>query len=310
MQELDNRVNKLDNLGLLTNGSFSVKETLQSLFERVNAKDEGDTLSVPFSLRNALSNLEKRIEALENACKHNYTYDWVYTYIKDRQHEKIKRCSNCDRTYGETEEESCNKITKYIYNNNQTHYSLSTCENCGGWLEPGATEVCVVKNYTYVQLDDGVSHIKKEECDICNGTIKESQEPCTIVGDECTECHRKVHSHNHIDEVTTAPTCENDGVKTWTCSCGDWYTEGIPALGHSTSCGICSECGKCIGHNESAYCEVHKTHYCPYCQSEEHTSCIEGCALHPGQGTSGYCDSHGITYCTGCYTTCPVCNPK
>lgn len=284
MQELDDRVNKLDNRGLLTNGSFYVKETLQSLFKRVNAKDEQGTLSVPFSLLIALSNLEKRIEALENACKHNYTFDWVYTYIEDRQHEKIKRCSNCNKKYGETITEPCNKVTQYKYNNNQHHYSLSTCENCHGWLEQGKEEECVPKNvYIYEQLD-GVNHIKKVECDICDGTMTKTLEPCTIVGDECTECHYKTHSHNYTDEITTSPTCETDGEKTWTCSCGDFYTEKIFALGHAWV-------------TQEATCVSRETQYCENCGKPNPSFSGQGPLEHD---YSGYCNDCGYNFCSRC----------
>ena len=40
------------------------------------------------------------------------------------------------------------------------------------------------------------------------------------------------HTHNYTPAVTTDPTCEAEGVKTFTCGCGDAYTEAIPALGH------------------------------------------------------------------------------
>ena len=45
-------------------------------------------------------------------------------------------------------------------------------------------------------------------------------------------------------EITTAPTCIAEGVKTITCSiCGDSFTETVPALGHSYTDGVCS-CGQ------------------------------------------------------------------
>ena len=41
------------------------------------------------------------------------------------------------------------------------------------------------------------------------------------------------HTHSYTEEVTTNPTCTGKGVKTFTCSCGDTYTEEIAALGHT-----------------------------------------------------------------------------
>lgn len=41
-----------------------------------------------------------------------------------------------------------------------------------------------------------------------------------------------VHKHDYAGTVTKEPCCGETGVKTFTCSCGDSYTESIPALGH------------------------------------------------------------------------------
>ncbi|MCD8006022.1 MAG: hypothetical protein LUF29_03465 [Oscillospiraceae bacterium] len=41
------------------------------------------------------------------------------------------------------------------------------------------------------------------------------------------------HTHSYTSSVTTEATCTTDGVRTYTCSCGDSYTETIPATGHS-----------------------------------------------------------------------------
>ena len=40
------------------------------------------------------------------------------------------------------------------------------------------------------------------------------------------------HTHSYTESVTRAANCTNSGVKTFTCSCGDTYTQTIPALGH------------------------------------------------------------------------------
>ncbi len=51
------------------------------------------------------------------------------------------------------------------------------------------------------------------------------------------------HIHSYTGNVTTAATCVNAGVKTYSCSCGSSYTEAIAALGHSYSGGSCTRCG-------------------------------------------------------------------
>ena len=60
-----------------------------------------------------------------------------------------------------------------------------------------------------------------------------------------------VHAHAYTEEVTKAATCTENGVRTYTCPCGDTYTEEIPATGHSYICTetddsyvyICENCG-------------------------------------------------------------------
>ena len=41
------------------------------------------------------------------------------------------------------------------------------------------------------------------------------------------------HVHQYTDEITTAPTCSAAGEKTFTCSCGDSYTEAVEKLPHT-----------------------------------------------------------------------------
>ncbi|MBQ4282427.1 MAG: RICIN domain-containing protein [Lachnospira sp.] len=42
-----------------------------------------------------------------------------------------------------------------------------------------------------------------------------------------------VHVHSYTSEITKAATCTEEGVKTYTCSCGDTYTTNMAALGHT-----------------------------------------------------------------------------
>ncbi len=40
------------------------------------------------------------------------------------------------------------------------------------------------------------------------------------------------HEHTYTETITTEATCETDGEATYTCECGDSYTEPITAVGH------------------------------------------------------------------------------
>jgi len=66
-----------------------------------------------------------------------------------------------------------------------------------------------------------------------------------------------LHVHSYTSAVTTAATCEGKGVKTFTCSCGDSYTEDIPALGHKavTDKAVAPTCTE-KGKTEGTHCSV------------------------------------------------------
>lgn len=52
------------------------------------------------------------------------------------------------------------------------------------------------------------------------------------------------HTHNYVETITKEPTCTETGEKTYTCDCGDSYTEVIPAKGHHYENGECTDCGE------------------------------------------------------------------
>ncbi len=45
--------------------------------------------------------------------------------------------------------------------------------------------------------------------------------------------YNPVHTHSYSSSVTEQPTCDHQGVTTYTCSCGSSYTESIPVKEHS-----------------------------------------------------------------------------
>ena len=51
------------------------------------------------------------------------------------------------------------------------------------------------------------------------------------------------HTHSYVDEETKEATCTEAGLITYTCECGDSYTEDIAAKGHSFTDGFCVDCG-------------------------------------------------------------------
>ncbi|MBQ9945763.1 MAG: hypothetical protein IJO68_04485 [Clostridia bacterium] len=73
-----------------------------------------------------------------------------------------------------------------------------------------------------------------EETTTENGeTTTESEETTTESEETTTESEETltVHSHNYSSEITKEPSCVDIGIVTFTCLCGDKYTEDIPSKG-------------------------------------------------------------------------------
>ncbi len=70
---------------------------------------------------------------------------------------------------------------------------------------------------------------------------------CTC-GDVYTETIDKIAKHTYTSEVLEEVQCEKDGKVVYVCECGDSYTEKIPALGHVDEDGnrSCDRCGTTV----------------------------------------------------------------
>ncbi len=107
----------------------------------------------------------------------------------------------------------------------------------------GHTEKTVVgkpATCTETGLTDGIS------CSVCGAVIKAQE-----------EIPAKGHSWNE-GEITTAPTCENAGVRTYTCTvCNATKTEAIDATGH-TPVEVAEQPATCTeaGHTAGTKCSV------------------------------------------------------
>lgn len=51
------------------------------------------------------------------------------------------------------------------------------------------------------------------------------------------------HTHSYVDEETKEATCTEAGLITYTCECGESYTETVKAKGHDFVDGFCVDCG-------------------------------------------------------------------
>ena len=125
------------------------------------------------------------------------------------------------------------------------------------------------------------------------------------INGECTECGGKdpdYHTHNYVETITREPTCTEAGERTYTCSCGDSYTEEIPATGHHYADGTCTGCGEKDPNHVHSYTEsITKEPTCVEAGEKTYT-CICGDSYKetiPATGQHNYVDGT----CTGCGDT-------
>lgn len=104
------------------------------------------------------------------------------------------------------------------------------------------------------------------------------------------------HKHEYTANLTTNPTCTEEGVMTYTCSCGDSYTEAYPKLEHQYE-------GK-VTREPNCAVEGEMTYTCTLC-GDSYTEPIEVIAHTPGAAQTTVeptCTKEGekVIKCTVC----------
>ena len=94
---------------------------------------------------------------------------------------------------------------------------------------------------------------------------------CTADGSKsrhCINCDAKTDitvikasGHKYAETIINPATCTDDGLVMYECSCGESYTEGIPAHGHSDANGngYCDYCDENLAGDKDCSCNCHKT---------------------------------------------------
>ncbi len=117
---------------------------------------------------------------------------------------------------------------------------------------------------------------------------------CTC-GDTYTEVIEKTTDHTY-NEVVTAPTCEDKGYTTYTCECGDSYVaDYVNALGH-TLANAAEENYVAPTCTENGSKDV--VVYCSACDEELNRETVEIEILdHVDENNDGYCDDCDFQIC-------------
>ena len=73
---------------------------------------------------------------------------------------------------------------------------------------------------------------KVRRCLYCNDIVASETIPATGSANGDGSKSVPKHEHLYVSTVERAPSCVLAGLRKHTCSCGDFYTESIPAIGH------------------------------------------------------------------------------
>jgi hypothetical protein len=94
---------------------------------------------------------------------------------------------------------------------------------------------------------------------VANGSLKKAGQAAPAQTEDKGAVEKKedqtpvpVHEHQYSANLTTNPTCTEEGVMTYTCSCGDSYTEPYPKLEHQYEKEITRE-PSCAEEGETTY---------------------------------------------------------
>ncbi|MCD7769529.1 MAG: right-handed parallel beta-helix repeat-containing protein [Oscillospiraceae bacterium] len=158
------------------------------------------------------------LEALEHTAGETVVENVIEaTATKDGSYDEVVYCTVCGEELsretivipatGECDHENTSVVGAVDATCTEDGYTGDTvCDDCGAILATG--EVIPATGHNYV---DGV---------------------CTMCGAEDPD-YVAPHEHVYTSAVTKEATCTEEGEITYTCECGDSYTEVIPATGHS-----------------------------------------------------------------------------
>ncbi len=152
--------------------------------------------------------------------------------------------ASCDSLTSVTIPDSVESIGRYAF---WGCYSLTSVTIPDSVESIGSYAFCVCDSLTSVTIPDSVTSVGDCAFYVCNALTdvyymgtEEDWNKITIGSDNEDLLNATIHflgeeehSHSYTSKVTKPSTCTEEGVITYTCSCGDVYEEFIPALAHT-----------------------------------------------------------------------------
>ncbi len=131
-------------------------------------------------------------------------------------------CQNCDHSYVDQITQPVGHSYKSVVTEPTciaAGYTTHTCEVCG---ESHVDSVVEAKGHDYKSVVTAPTHDK----------MGYTTHTCTVCDHSYIDSYTDALGHDYTYTVTKEPTCTEEGVMTFTCDCGECYTEVIPMLDH------------------------------------------------------------------------------
>lgn len=141
---------------------------------------------------------------------------------------------------GDTEKHSPSTATDHVHDYKEsvekkaTCYQSGklkyTCDICGDvyYVDTPSTGHVAEDNWETVrEATADKEGLKVKKCIYCDEVVAQE-----VVSYKGTSASATPHVHDYIASVEREPTCVLAGLRKYTCSCGSFYTEPIPAMGH------------------------------------------------------------------------------
>ncbi len=194
----------------------------------------------------------------------------------------------------DTDEDDLIKITTDTGEKVEIDTTLETTEVVKN--DDGSTTYTTEDGTEVTVKEDGTATVTpapSEEPETSENTKKEETSSTETTTQEPTETPTPVHSHDYTSKVTKVATCIQKGVRTYTCSCGESYTEDIAKTNHTSSDWIVTKAATC----QSTGIKV-KT--CTVCNTELETAAIEKSSDHTYVWTHVTNGDYKVNICSGC----------
>ena len=141
---------------------------------------------------------------------------------------------------GDTKKHSPSTATDHVHDYKETVEKKATCyqagrlkytcDICGDVYyvdSPSTGHVAEDSWETVREATADKEGLKVKKCIYCDEVV--AQEVVPYKGGSASAAS---HVHDYIASVEREPTCVLAGLRKYTCSCGSFYTEPIPAMGH------------------------------------------------------------------------------